>query len=149
MAAALMIGLFSIAAGQQPADTDSDRQDEEWSTATETSNPSTDQASNSLLREGTRIRNQIGHFIQLTNDSAIFVDQDGRRLSVLKNLNLQRVVHMPRSTRTPEEIQWSLSGIITEFDGDNYLLITRIVRKSETAPRNQAANRSSPVSQSP
>jgi len=149
MSIAFLIGLFAATAGQQPEDTDLDREQEELSTTAETSEKTADHASDSLLREGTRIRDQLGHFIQLTSDSAIFVGQNGRRLSVLKNLNLQRVVHMPRSTRAPEEIQWSLSGIVTEFDGDNYLLITRIVRKSETAPRHQASAENQPASPTP
>ena len=105
-----------------------------------------DTAATPLLREGTRIRDQLGHFIHLTSDSAVFVDQQGRQFSALKNLNLQRVMHMPRSTRAPEKVRWSVSGMVTEFNGKNYLLITRAVRKSvATAPRQDAAGHRTPL----
>jgi hypothetical protein len=82
-----------------------------------------------LLREGTQIKDQHGHF-EPAGDSADFVDESGRRLGGLKNLNMQRVTQVLRTSRVPEAIQWTVSGTITEFGGRNYLLITRVVRRS-------------------
>ena len=143
LAGGVLCGLFSLAVGQYSTDSQPGIEpgiDQEPLRAPAADSKDPDgTASHTLLREGTRIQ-ELGHFIQLTNDSAIFVDQHGRRLSLLKNLNLQRVVHMPRSTRAPDEIQWNISGVVTEFDGENYLLITRIIRKSETSKHGSPAN---------
>ena len=57
---------------------------------------------------------------------------DGGMGTVYKayDLNLERVVRMLKSVDEPESIWWSVSGIVTEFSGRNYLLIERAVYKS-------------------
>src|SRR5690606_16565818 len=86
-------------------------------------------ARNSLgvLREGTVIRDELGRFHRqegrivfrsmLTNNSWI----------ALENLNLERVAISLHGADGDQ--LWSVSGELTEFQGDNYLLIRRAVKK--------------------
>ena len=84
-----------------------------------------------VLREGTKIDNQLGLF-QVTGDRTTFVTDDGERNFVgLENLNLERVVRI--LSDKPEQLQWSVSGAITEYQGQNFLTITRAVFKSKSS----------------
>ena len=84
-----------------------------------------------ILREGTKIDNLVGEF-QVTGDRTTFVTDDGERSFVgLENLNLERVVRI--LSDKPEQLQWSVSGTITEYQGQNFLAITRAVFKSKTS----------------
>jgi len=85
------------------------------------------------LREGTRLKNCVGRFRQ-NGDSVSFVDEQGRDMGGLPNLNLERVVRMLKGVDEPENITWSISGSVTEFSGRNYVLITRAVYKAAAAP---------------
>jgi len=91
------------------------------------------QASAHRLREGTHITDTIGYF-QQNGEGAIFVTKDNNKLGGLPNLNLQRVLRMLKGTEEPENVQWNVNGTITEFDGRNYLLISRAVYKSNALP---------------
>lgn len=85
------------------------------------------------LREGTEIENSLGHFVR-DGDGAIFVRQDGLKFGGLPNLNLERVARLLKSIEQPDTVSWTVSGIVTEFGGRNFLLIKRAVYKSESAP---------------
>jgi len=85
------------------------------------------------LREGTKITNRLGRFRQ-AGDRATFVTENNIELGGLPNLNLERVVRMLKSVDEPDSIWWSVSGLVTEFSGRNYLLIERAVYKSATPP---------------
>ncbi len=85
------------------------------------------------LREGTRITNRLGRF-QQEGDRATFVTENNIELGGLPNLNLERVVRMLKGVDEPESIWWSVSGLVTEFSGRNYLLIERAVYKSANTP---------------
>lgn len=85
------------------------------------------------LREGTQLTDRLGHF-QQQGEAVVFVDDQGRELGGLPNLNLERVLRMLKGVEEPESIAWSVSGTVTEFGGRNYLLITRAVYKSATLP---------------
>ena len=85
------------------------------------------------LREGTHLNDRLGHFRQ-NGESITFVDEDGRELGGLPNLNLERITRMLKSVDEPESVSWSVSGAVTEFAGRNYLLISRAVYKAATLP---------------
>jgi hypothetical protein len=85
------------------------------------------------LREGTQFADRLGHFRQ-QGESVVFVDDQGRELGGLPNLNLERVLRMLKGVEEPDSIAWSVSGTVTEYGGRNYLLITRAVYKSATLP---------------
>ena len=90
------------------------------------------------LREGAKLVNEPGNF-KMSGDRAIFVTRDNQQFSGLENLNLARVVN---TIRDDPDGQWSVSGLVTEYRGSNYLLITRAVRKTSAAetPREGGAS---------
>ena len=85
------------------------------------------------LREGTQLRDVTGRFRQ-SGESLTFIDEDDREISGLPNLNMERILRMLKSVEEPESIAWSVSGTVTEFAGENYLLISRAVYKSAAPP---------------
>lgn len=85
------------------------------------------------LREGARLTNCVGHFRQ-NGDTVTFVDEQGRDIGGLPNLNLERVIRMLKGVDEPERVCWSISGTITEFSGRNYVLISRAVYKAASPP---------------
>lgn len=85
------------------------------------------------LREGTQLRDVTGRFRQ-RGESLLFIDDKNREISGLPNLNMERILRMLKTVEEPESIAWSVSGTITEFAGENYLLISRAVYKSAAPP---------------
>jgi hypothetical protein len=78
------------------------------------------------LREGTRLNDVHGAFVALGADSVTFAPTGGKdAYRVLENLALQRVSQQLDENRGPR--QWIVSGLITEFRGSNYLLVTKAV----------------------
>lgn len=85
-----------------------------------------------LLREGTRIVDQLGSF-QLIGERATFLADDGtRRFVSLENLNLERIVRAIEEI--PVKLQWSVTGTITEYRGDNFLTVEHAVLASKDGP---------------
>ncbi|MBA4107832.1 MAG: hypothetical protein C0485_19025 [Pirellula sp.] len=85
------------------------------------------------LREGSRLKDVIGRFRQ-SGDSLVFIDGENRELGGLPNLNLERIARMLQSVEEPESVTWSISGTVTEYSGQNHLLITRAVFRSAAPP---------------
>ena len=88
------------------------------------------------LREGTQVLDRLGSF-QLEGSSATFVTNDGFSMGGLPNLSLERVVRTLKSMDQPNRVQWSVTGTVTEFSGQNYLLIQRAVYKSARSRSNR------------
>jgi hypothetical protein len=87
------------------------------------------------LREGVELADRVGQF-KLRGDRATFISTDGGLSLVgLENLNLERVV---RAISDNPNQDWRVSGIVTEFRGGNYLLITRAIMLNK--PANRASN---------
>jgi len=87
-----------------------------------------DSASGARLREGTKLQEQVGEF-QKTTDRVNFYPKDGQgAIRVLENLAMERVARVLQDSPTPR--LWSVSGVITEYRGENFLLITRAVLKA-------------------
>jgi hypothetical protein len=84
-------------------------------------------------REGKRLIDHGGHFRQ-DGDGAVFVSETGHELVALENLNLERVTRTLKASDESESIRWSVNGVVTEFNGRNYLLIQRAVYKSASPP---------------
>jgi hypothetical protein len=61
----------------------------------------------------------------------MFYAESGVRYGGLENLNLERVASV--INENPEQLQWSVSGTITEYRGANYLLVSRATLKSKPA----------------
>ena len=85
------------------------------------------------LREGTRLVNASGYF-KLTGDRITFyLDQGDRRLQVLENLSLERIGALVGET--PDPLEWTVSGLVTEYGGGNYLLVQQATLKSRAAAK--------------
>ena len=84
-----------------------------------------------VLREGTQLRDEPGRFI--TAGSRItFISSDGTNYLGLENLNLERVAKI--ITASPDSVEWFITGTVTEYQGSNYLLISR-ARRKPSAPK--------------
>jgi hypothetical protein len=78
------------------------------------------------LREGTKLVDVIGTFQSAGGDSIAFSREDGKdSFRVLENLALQRVGQVLEEDRGTRK--WIVSGVITEYRGANYLLVTKAV----------------------
>ncbi|MEX0586421.1 MAG: hypothetical protein WD176_07245 [Pirellulales bacterium] len=95
--------------------------------ATEAKTPAT-----TRIREGIELADRVGQF-KLRGDRATFIPAEGGLSLVgLENLNLERVV---RAISDNPNQDWRVSGVVTEFRGGNYLLITRAIMLNKPAPR--------------
>jgi hypothetical protein len=80
------------------------------------------------LREGTRLKDVAGSF-QTTGDRVAFhPDGKGESYRVLENLALQRIHEILDEGRGT--LSWTVSGVVTEFRGSNYVLVTKAVVKT-------------------
>lgn len=81
------------------------------------------------LREGTVLKQVHGDF-QLTGERVTFFSREGQSMRMLENLALERVTRILEDT--PGKRTWVVDGVVTEFRGGNYLLITRAIIKRHT-----------------
>ena len=85
------------------------------------------------LREGSQLVDRLGEFRETGGRFAFYPDGSSFSLQVLENLALERVTRDLDRTR-----KWSVTGVITEYQGGNYLLLQRAVQKARSprlAPR--------------
>ncbi|HEY2411364.1 MAG TPA: hypothetical protein VGI40_03940 [Pirellulaceae bacterium] len=76
------------------------------------------------LREGTKLVDVVGTFQSAGGDSISFSRDGGKEsFRVLENLALQRV----GQALDLNAKHWVVSGVITEYRGANYLLLTKAV----------------------
>lgn len=85
------------------------------------------------LRQGTKLDKVRGQF-RLAGDRIAFYpdDLDTTELTVLENLALERLAVMVVEDRNRN---WVVSGTVTEYQGKNYLLVSRAVMASASSPR--------------
>jgi len=82
------------------------------------------------IREGTPLEKVAGHF-KLTGDRVTFFATGGKqRFGGLENLALERIARIVKDS--PTQLQWSVTGVITEYRGTNYVLVTHAVLANET-----------------
>jgi hypothetical protein len=81
------------------------------------------------IREGSKLVDQIGEF-QRSGDQINFFSKEAQgALRVLENLALERIARVLDDN--PSKHVWSVTGVITEFRGENYLLVTRAALKAQ------------------
>jgi hypothetical protein len=137
--AAIVAGAASFAAEEPPAATSTVSSEKAPAAAPKSPVAANDNDDDDIdlskirLREGTQLRDVTGRFRQ-RGDSLLFIDDKNREINGLPNLNMERVLRMLKTVEEPESIAWSVSGTITEFSGENYLLISRAVYKSAAPP---------------
>jgi hypothetical protein len=95
--------------------------------------PSSDQSDTRRpLLEGTELREELGTF-HLSGNRVTFVSAgQKRRFTALENLTIERVAQSLADN--PLSQQWIVSGTVTEYRGNNYLLVTRAVMKTPPRP---------------
>lgn len=77
-------------------------------------------ANSARWREGHEVEHLEGTVLR-SGDRLIFVAEDGRRLTLLENLALERVLGYLNEEDAAYD--WTVSGRVTEFRGSNYLLL--------------------------
>jgi hypothetical protein len=78
------------------------------------------------LREGTKLIDVVGSFQAAGGDSISFSRDGGKEsFRVLENLALQRVGQALENNLNAKH--WVISGVITEYRGANYLILTKAV----------------------
>lgn len=82
------------------------------------------------LREGMKLTNLIGELHELGGRIEFRPDGEAQRLLLLENLALERV-----SQDLDQKRKWSVSGVVTEFKGGNYLLLSRAVLKARASTK--------------
>jgi len=81
---------------------------------------------NERIREGTKLVDVVGTFQSSGGDSISFFREGGKEsFRVLENLALQRVGLTLENNLIARH--WIISGVITEYRGANYLLLTKAV----------------------
>lgn len=81
------------------------------------------------LREGMKFVNQVGELREAGGRIAFYPDGETHSLQLLENLALERV---SRDLDQPNR-KWSLTGVVTEYRGGNYLLLHRAVLKARVS----------------
>lgn len=80
------------------------------------------------VREGTRLADRQGSF-KITGEGVTFFSSDGElRLSGLQNLAMERVARVLRESHS--EPEWLVTGVVTEYEGGNFLLLQRAILKT-------------------
>jgi hypothetical protein len=84
-----------------------------------------DLLSKKRIREGTILKGSQGYFRVTGSRVTLFTSDESRRFVCLENLNLERVLQVIRDN--PTQLEWSVDGEITEYQGENFLLIHRVL----------------------
>jgi hypothetical protein len=91
---------------------------------------------NGRWREGSRLNDQVGAF-KLTGDRVTFISSDGKlKFDGLENLAIERIARTIADS--PDQLEWTISGLITEYRGSNYLLVTQAVLKTKATRARRA-----------
>jgi hypothetical protein len=87
------------------------------------------------LLEGTELREEPGVF-QLSGDRQTFVPAGKKqRFTILENSVLERVAQSLLNNPLPQ--QWIVSGTVTSYRGNQYLLLARAVQKTPFLPETE------------
>jgi hypothetical protein len=91
---------------------------------------------NGRWREASRLIDQVGSF-RVTGDHVTFISTDGKlRFESLENLAIERIARTIGDS--PDQLEWTISGTITEYRGANYLLVTQAVLKTKATRTRRA-----------
>ena len=87
------------------------------------------------LREGTKLVNELGVFQRKGGDRYTFRANAGKReFDCLENLNLERIATAVADT---PDMEWVVSGTVTEYRGRNCLLISQAMLKAKSGRAGQ------------
>lgn len=82
-------------------------------------------------REGTKLIDRTGHFRVQGDQVFYYIDDDEHRFTGLPNLNLGRVALA--ITDDASQLEWSVTGVVTEYRGTNFILVERAILKTKGA----------------
>ena len=83
-------------------------------------------------REGSLLTDEAGSF-EFVGDRIVFVPAGSKEsLRVLENLALERIVRELGDAR--DQRNWVVCGVLTEFKGANYLLVTKSLLQTPATP---------------
>lgn len=83
------------------------------------------------IREGSKVTDLVGTF-RLNGDRLSFTTSHGeQRFETLENTTLERVARAVKENRDLGE--WRVSGVVTEYLGTNFLLVTRAILRAKSA----------------
>ena len=89
-------------------------------------------------REGSKLVDVPGLF-KISGDRVAFCSLDEKsRFACLENLNSERVSRIVGES--PESLEWSVQGTITEYKSENYLLVTQAVIRSRGGRETRSPN---------
>jgi hypothetical protein len=92
------------------------------------SGPQPSAKANWRMREGSDLVDQAGYF-EISGDRIVFiVDPSGARLVGLENLGLERIANT--LANDPGRLQWRVTGVVTEYRGTNFLLVSRAILRT-------------------
>lgn len=142
VAAALLVVVPSLALGQHDgpgAPTSSDAR------IPSSGQPAGKQAQRA--REGSLLTDEAGSF-EFVGDRIVFVPAGSKEsLRVLENLALERIVRELGDAR--DQRNWLVCGVLTEFKGANYLLVTKSLLQTPATPTAARPGRAAQPSASP
>ena len=92
-----------------------------------------------VAREGTRLVDATGSFSRAGDRIIFHVVETGQSFVGLENLSLERVARQARSDQRDQ--LWNVTGTVTEFQGTNYVLISRVVLKDRASSARPAPRR--------
>lgn len=89
------------------------------------------------LREGTIIKDKLARFYITGNRVTMHLDDGSERYICLENVNLDRIIKHMREH--PAQRLWKIDGMMTEYQGDNFILIQKsIIAPSYVEPEQPA-----------
>jgi hypothetical protein len=89
----------------------------------------------SRVREGARLTDREGVFSERGGRYSFQIDGESDSFTLLENQTLERVASA--SSNQDSDQKWTVTGIVTEFNGGKYVLLERAVLK----PRKNASGR--------
>lgn len=84
---------------------------------------------NGKYREGTRVNGLVGSFDEAGARWTFTSSDSAVALRVLENQSLQRIAKAIAEDHNDKK--WKISGVLTEFQDENFLLIDRVQRWTE------------------
>lgn len=81
------------------------------------------------LREGAWLVDQVGYFRTVGDRWVFVIEPAGPALVALENRNLERIARAVASY--PRRLRWKVTALVTEFQGNSFILIETAVVKAE------------------
>jgi len=91
------------------------------------------------IREGAKFENRLGEFREAGERIRFYMSDDKTSFVAIENLALERVSRVLEGSTSPRS--WSVSGVVTEFRGSNYLIVTRAALKAHVKKRANTGSR--------